>query len=83
MSDRFHPTSMEQLTNWVFDELENKDALFGVPQSAFSCRAPTIATGHESTGSSSTHGSASRPDQRHKWRRTSSCRGWWAPDFLN
>ncbi len=26
---------MEQLTNWVFDELEHKDALFGVPQSAF------------------------------------------------
>ena len=35
MSDRFHPISMEQLTDWVFDELEQKDSLFGVPQSAF------------------------------------------------
>ncbi len=26
---------MEQLTDWVFDELEGKDALFGVPRSAF------------------------------------------------
>ncbi len=35
MSDRFHPISMEQLTNWVFDELDAKEALFGVPESAF------------------------------------------------
>jgi NADPH-dependent glutamate synthase beta subunit-like oxidoreductase len=35
MSDRFHPISMEQLTDWVFDELEEKDALFGVPRTAF------------------------------------------------
>ncbi len=35
MSDRFHPISMEQLTDWVFDELNAKDALFGVPRSAF------------------------------------------------
>jgi NADPH-dependent glutamate synthase beta subunit-like oxidoreductase len=35
MSDRFHPLSMEQLTDWVFDELEQKDSLFGVPRSAF------------------------------------------------
>ena len=35
MSDRFHQISMEQLTDWVFDELELKDALFGVPRSAF------------------------------------------------
>jgi NADPH-dependent glutamate synthase beta subunit-like oxidoreductase len=26
---------MEQLTAWVFDELEQKDAIFGVPRSAF------------------------------------------------
>jgi len=26
---------MEQLTDWVFDELDAKDALFGVPRSAF------------------------------------------------
>ena len=35
MSDRFHPISMEQLTNWVFDELDGSDSLFGVPRSAF------------------------------------------------
>jgi NADPH-dependent glutamate synthase beta subunit-like oxidoreductase len=35
MSDRFHPISMEQLTDWVFDELEQKDSLFGVPRPAF------------------------------------------------
>ena len=34
MSDRFHPISMEQLTDWVFDELEQKASLFGVPRSA-------------------------------------------------
>src|SRR5210317_1218298 len=35
MSDRFHQISMEQLTAWVFDELDQKDAIFGVPRSAF------------------------------------------------
>ncbi len=40
MSDRFHPLSMEQLTDWVFDELEAKDALFGVPCSAFFVPSP-------------------------------------------
>jgi NADPH-dependent glutamate synthase beta subunit-like oxidoreductase len=35
MADRFRPISMEQLTDWVFDELEQKDALFGIPRSAF------------------------------------------------
>ncbi|HEY6056772.1 MAG TPA: hypothetical protein VIV06_02015, partial [Candidatus Limnocylindrales bacterium] len=35
MSDRFHPLSMEQLTSWVFTELAEKDAVFGVPRSAF------------------------------------------------
>ncbi len=35
MSDRFHPISMEQLTDWVFTELEEKDSLFNVPRSAF------------------------------------------------
>ena len=34
MSDRFHPISMEQLTAWIFDELETKDQLFGVPRAA-------------------------------------------------
>ena len=35
MGDRFHPISMEQLTDWVFDELEAKDSIFGVPRAAF------------------------------------------------
>ncbi|MGI9610535.1 MAG: putative selenate reductase subunit YgfK, partial [Acidimicrobiia bacterium] len=35
MSDRFQPISMEHLTDWVFTELEDKDALFGIPRSAF------------------------------------------------
>jgi NADPH-dependent glutamate synthase beta subunit-like oxidoreductase len=35
MSDRFHLISMEQLTDWVFDELETKNALFGVPAAAW------------------------------------------------
>ncbi len=35
MGDRFKPISMEQLTDWVFDELETKDSIFGVPRSAF------------------------------------------------
>ncbi len=35
MGDRFRPISMEQLTDWVFDELESKDSIFGVPRSAF------------------------------------------------
>ena len=35
MSDRFHPISMEQLTDWVFTELEQKGSLFNVPRSAF------------------------------------------------
>ncbi|MCH7666313.1 MAG: FAD-dependent oxidoreductase [Acidobacteria bacterium] len=34
MSDRFHPISMEQLTAWVFTELDKKNSLFGVPRSA-------------------------------------------------
>ena len=35
MSDRFQPISMEQLTEWVFTELETKDALFGIPRKLF------------------------------------------------
>ena len=41
MSDRFHPISMEQLTDWVFTELEEKDSLFNVPRSAFFVPKPT------------------------------------------
>ena len=40
MSDRFHQISMEQLTDWVFDELEQKDAIFGVSRSAFFMPSP-------------------------------------------
>ena len=35
MSDRFHPLSMEQLTDWAFTELEQRGSLFGVPRTAF------------------------------------------------
>ena len=35
MGDRFHQISMEALTDWVFDELEQEDQLFGIPRSAF------------------------------------------------
>jgi len=35
MSDRFQPITMEQLTDWVFIELEEKDSLFNVPRSGF------------------------------------------------
>ncbi len=35
MSDRFHPIAMEQLTDWVFTELEHSDAIFGIPRRAF------------------------------------------------
>jgi NADPH-dependent glutamate synthase beta subunit-like oxidoreductase len=35
MSDRFHPITMEQLTDWVFTELEEKDSIFGIPRSSF------------------------------------------------
>ncbi|MDJ0792073.1 MAG: FAD-dependent oxidoreductase [Acidimicrobiia bacterium] len=35
MSDRFQPISMEQLTNWIFDEYEQKRSIFGIPEAAF------------------------------------------------
>ena len=35
MSDRFRLLSMEQLTSWVFTELEQKGSIFNVPASAF------------------------------------------------
>lgn len=35
MSDRFMPITMEQLTDWVFTELEEKDSIFGIPSGAF------------------------------------------------
>ena len=35
MADGFRPISMEQLTEWVFTELDRKDALFNIPRRAF------------------------------------------------
>jgi len=35
MSDRFQPITMEQLTDWVFTELEEKNSIFGIPREAF------------------------------------------------
>ena len=35
MSDRFHPISMEQLTDWAVTELQQRNSLFNVPRSAF------------------------------------------------
>ena len=35
MSDRFRPISMEQLTRWVFHELDDRGSLFGIPRSGF------------------------------------------------
>jgi putative selenate reductase len=35
MSDRFHLISMEQLTDWVFTELEERDSIFGIPRQSF------------------------------------------------
>lgn len=35
MSDRFHQITMEQLTEWVFTELEEKDSVFGIPRASF------------------------------------------------
>ena len=40
MSDRFQPITMEQLTDWVFIELEEKDSLFNVPRSGFFVPSP-------------------------------------------
>ncbi len=35
MSDRFQPITMEQLTDWVFTELDEHNAIFGIPRGAF------------------------------------------------
>jgi NADPH-dependent glutamate synthase beta subunit-like oxidoreductase len=40
MSDRFHPISMEQLTDWVFTELEQNGSLFNVPRASFFVPSP-------------------------------------------
>ncbi|HSQ36353.1 MAG TPA: putative selenate reductase subunit YgfK [Acidimicrobiia bacterium] len=51
MSDRFHPISMEDLSAWVFGELEAEGAIFGIPRELFftpaaSDRFRTEAYGH-------------------------------------
>ena len=35
MSDRFHPLSMEQLTDWAFTEMEESGSIFGIPRAGF------------------------------------------------
>jgi putative selenate reductase len=40
VSDRFQPISMEQLTDWVFTELDEKDSIFGIPSRAFFTPSP-------------------------------------------
>jgi len=35
VSDRFHPISMEDLTSWVFGELDTNGSVFGIPQALF------------------------------------------------
>jgi putative selenate reductase len=35
MSDRFQPIPMEQLVDWIFDELAARDSIFGVPRALF------------------------------------------------
>jgi len=40
MSDRFHLISMEQLTDWVFTELAERDSIFGIPRASFFTPSP-------------------------------------------
>ncbi len=40
MSDRFHPISMQELTDWCFTEMEEKESIFGVPLSAVFTPSP-------------------------------------------
>lgn len=35
MANEFHPISMEQLTSWIFQELEKNNSIFGIPRSLF------------------------------------------------
>ncbi len=35
MSDRLYPLPLEDLTAWIFDELDHSGSIFGIPQSAF------------------------------------------------
>ena len=80
MSDRFHPISMEQLTSWVFTELEQKGSLFNVPALGVlrppprpPLPAPRVRGG--AGDAVRRRGRARTP----RWPRTSSPRGWSAP----
>ncbi len=35
MSDRFQPIAMDRLCGWIFHELENRNAIFGIPRELF------------------------------------------------
>ncbi len=41
MSDRFHLIPMEQFTDWIFTELEERDSIFGIPRDSFFTPSPT------------------------------------------
>ena len=40
MSDRFHPIPFDDLTAWVFDELEQHGSVFGIPREVFFTPSP-------------------------------------------
>ncbi len=35
MANEFHPITMDQLTSWIFQELEQKNSIFGIPKQLF------------------------------------------------
>ena len=35
MSDRFNPLTTDQLAHWIFDELDTKDSILGIPRELF------------------------------------------------
>lgn len=41
MSDKFQPITMEQLTAWVFTELETRGSIFGIPRELFFVPKPS------------------------------------------
>ena len=73
MSDRFHPLSMEQLTDWVFDELERHESLFGIPRAGFFVpRRGRPLPPAAAAGGCSRRRSAWPPARTRSWPRTSS-----------
>ena len=69
MSDRFHQISMEQLTDWIFDDLETNDAIFGIPRSAFFVPDPKHRFRFEKYGTllESPFGVAAGPHSQMAW----------------